>query len=725
KGQPIDIVGSMFGYESGHQLVRALLEAPDQKAAVEARLDERMAAEHQELVDPAQRLDAAALALHNEARHRFAIAELRALDKSLEPERITRAVAKEAARQALEQRKVTSLKTSGFIEGARRASLEAAEAVRENRLPDAVQWKRRQLVQEQMAVQADAIRKEVAKALALFRSMNKPDKTIAKTRDIDLAYAAQGLAAVYDLGPAIVEAQRIELVNRAAEQVRMHHPLEWQRLQPWLDRVKRADEKGTSKVPTGPIPPGNWQTLTVGEFRELARAGKQLWDAARDETELSAEESREQVHAALEELLPQLAEAPRTMPGSQPPEGASTTAFQDLVLSGYETFAAVRIWEHRARQLDGNKDGPFQRYLVLPLMRAVTRYKAAKHPVVQRLHRVIMEAQARHRGMWHSRIIVPGLRDGDRSYTFNGVREILGALVNSGTDSSFQALLRGRGWGEMVKGKNGEQVLNTARWDAAVRWFYANVLSEKDNEVLTAWWETFRDLLPQAQATHKKVFHYEFKALTERKVWTPHGELQGGYVPKRMDRKLAAPSLRQRYNAPDSQFTAAAEDFQHSVGTKKGFTLGRDENHTPPLDIDLGSMVANADEELRFIFLEPVLKDMNKIINGRLVPEEEGAAPIRFKDAVDAYDRNLLTKVLLPTMENAALQRTNLPTKFPWLDRAVRSLKSAASLAYLGFNVANAIVQTAGISNARLYVEGRYARAGARAAFFSPIKALK
>lgn len=732
-GPRADDIGAIFGYGSGEQLVRDVLDSPTFDEAVELALDHRMAAEHPELVDPRLRRDAIAYALHHEARQRFVVVELRALDHSLEPVRVTLAAAKEAARQALEQQKVGQLSARTFSARAKRASVEAQTAVTEGDMIAAIRWKRRQLMQEQMAVQAEKQRGEIGKALRLFRSFAKTDEVISKRRDIDMAYAAQALAAAYRLGPEIEGSQRIALVNRGLERLQSDHPTEWERVRPLLDRVKPAHLAGTPTI-AQPIAsssvlkgagvaggqPMDWRQLTVAEFRELTQAADQVWDAAADWNELSAEGRRVKTQQALGEMAAQLLEAPARPAAATPADDRSPGLVKSAVLEGFSIFASLKIWEHVARRIDGGKDGPFQRYLVLPLMRKVTAYRTAKQSLVQRLAKSIRDAMERHGAAWHSQIVVPGLRSDGTAFHFSGVREILGAMLHAGSHSNLEANLIGRGWGEMVPAKDGSQVLNTHRWDEAVRWFYnEGKLTAADNELLTTWWDTFAELLPQAQETHKKRFGYEFKTIELREVHTLLGTLKGGYVPKRTDRKVAPRKFLARYGSADAEWTAASDDFQYSVGTKKGFTLGRADNYRPPLNLDVGSMVSNVDEELRFIHLEPVINDMQKLLRGRL--QSAGGGSVRFEDLLNAYDREMLTRLIVPTMQNAAIQRTSMPSQWPALDRTVRTLKSAASLAFLGLNLANALLQAGGVSNARLHVQGKFLRSASRLVLFSPL----
>jgi hypothetical protein len=717
-GLPVDTVAGMFGFPTSRDLLQAMLTAKPIDTAVDEALDARMLQEHPELADPRQRRAAAEDALHNEARQRFVAAELRALDKSMEPVRVTMAVAKEAARRALEGRAVGDLSASGMLEGVKRASLAAQKAVQKGDRVAAIQWKRRQLMLEQMASQAEKVRKEVGVGVRLLRSFDGTDAAIAKTRDIDLAYAAQALAAAYQLHPGFESEQRVALANKALERVATEHPVEWERLKPLLARAKPAHLASTPTIATGKLL--DWRHLTVAEFRELRQVGEQLWDAAADERQLSSEASKIATRQALGELASQLASAPARSNTARPPADHTPGLLKTVVLEGWGVLSSLKIWEHAARYIDGGKaGGAFQRYLVLPMNRALERYRAAKAPLVARLAETIREAQQRHGAAWHTRIDVPDLRGNGQKFTFNGVREILGAMLNAGTLSNLEANLVGRGWGEMVEGKDGTKQLDTSRWDAAVRWFYAEkILTEADNKFLTDWWGTFEGLLPLAQATHKLRFGYEFKTIEKRAVQTPFGVLEGGYTPKRADRRLAPKKFLQRYSSADAEFTSTADDFQYSVGTKKGFTLNRSDSYRPPLQLDVGSMVSNVDEELRFIHLEPVLNDMHKILRGRL--ETEGGGSVRFEDLLNEYDRELLTRVIVPTMQNAALQRTSLPTQWPVLDSAVRVMRSAASLAYLGFNLANSMLQAGGVSNARNYVAGKHLRAASREVLWSP-----
>lgn len=697
-GMSPDIAAAALGFgDSGKAMVEQIVAAEPIENVIERETDAAMLRDYAELADPA-RVDAAIeKALHNLARQRFVASELRELTKVGEPLRVLVGAAKLQAEAALAKKPLRDLNPRSFTMAARRASRQAQEAMAAKDVREAIAAKRRHLLQEAMADVAAGIPDEVRKGTASLKQFEKADADLGKKRSIDYVYAGRALAAAYRMRPAPVKgSQEADLIARGLETVKGENPALWERLQPLLAAAERA-----------PIDPKN---ITLGDFREIVEVSEWLWDAGKAAMELNAEGKRVAMEQAVGDLGGEIAaRGPRTAPGASAPEGETATGVGKALLKVWNLFAGLKRMEHWARFMDGGKEGAFHRLFVAPVARALSVYRARQRELVEHYHGILTKAMQASGELWNARIEAKEL-----GFTFKGKKELLGALLHAGSESNLAKLLRGRkgkdgrAWGEMVADGDAE-TLDTSRWDRTVAGFWKDgTLTKADAEFLTEAWGIYAKLLPQAQKTHKALYGHEFEAIEHRAMDTPHGRLAGGYVPARIDRDAVPPDNRRTADS----IAGAEADFRYSISTGKGFTIKRNPNYNQALDLDVGRQLAHFDQELRFIFLQPVVNDAVRITKNR-----------DFRAAIEAYDREAIASIIEPWLENVALQTTSRPSGMPFIDWGATVLRNAASIASLGFNVANSLVQITGISNALSQVRGDYMRSALGTWTKNPVEA--
>ena len=449
--------------------------------------------------------------------------------------------------------------------------------------------------------------------------------------------------------------------------------------------------------------PKHHRKARLADFREIIEVADALWTLSHERYLLNAEARRIELRTAARELGDQIGTLPaREAPGSKAADKRTPTDSDRAVLKGWEILASLKRFEHWVAFMDGGKpDGPFRRYLYDPLRRAADAYAKARREIVTRLHPRFMEVVEKSGALWDARIVATEL-DG---FVFRGKKELLGALLHTGTESNLQKLLgdNKRRWGDF-RTVAGEQVLDSSRWERFVsRMFAEGVITKLDVDYIRFHRGLFAELLPQAQKAHRKVYGFEFEALAVRDWATPFGVLEGGYVPARADGdEMTAPRLA----SVEATMEGLERRVEFSISTGKGFTIKRNPYYRQPLSLDLSKQIQHFDEELRFIFLQPAIKDALRLTRHR-----------DFSGTLGEYDRQAIVGIIEPALENFALQTNNRPGKYRMLDAAASFLTGAASLAALGFNVMNGLVQITGLGNARVEVPGRFHRA-ALAMFF-------
>lgn len=668
-GMHPDAAAELFGFDSGDQMVRAILAAEPEAQLIEGRTDQRMIEEHGEMVDGDTIERTAEAAIHNEARQRMVAAELAALQNANRGQALALAqAAKDMARRVVGQAKVGTLRPRMFTVAAAKAARAAEDALRGGDIQQSIAQKRTQLLNNALARQAYAAREEIAKAEALFRDIaSAGDERIGKTHNLDLVNAARAILAEYGAVPA----GKVEKVGRYMEALKAYDPELYAVLEPQLSAAV-ADAR-----PIG--------ELTVDQFRALADQVESLWYMSRRSKEVEIDGQlvdRDEIAATLTARLNELG-VPSTAPG----EGRAITEGEKRVRYVQGARAALRRVEHWVDRMDGGKiTGAFRTYLWNPISESADRYRADSAKYLARYRDLLKAVEPS---------LTPGKIDApELGYTFGhaqggmGKVELLHAILHTGNESNMRKLLLGRNWGT----ERADGSVDTSRWEAFIRRL-ANEgkLTKADFDFAQGVWDLLEEIKPLAQKTHREVFGRYFDEVTAQPVATPFGTYRGGY----------APAIVDTFTTQDAAVYAELDAINQGnsymfPATQRGFTKGRVE-YNRPLLLDLRTVGQHIDKVLLFAHLEGRVRDAVRVLKAK------GFAP-----ALNRYDPVAFSDLLLPWLNRAARQTVETPTT-GWAgklaDRFFRTMRTRAGMAAMFANVTNALQQITGLSITALKVK--------------------
>lgn len=685
-GIPIDLAAQMLGWNSGNELLAALVDAPPKEDVVQQRANARMVAEHSDLLDPDKVRLMIEKAVHNEARQRLIAAELRWLAKISTPTRLMVRAAKDHAQQSIAKKRIGTVRPHEHAQAEVRERRAALSALGKGDRNKAMSHKRRELIESQMERAALEVREEIDKTVALVKKLFKPDRKLARTRNVDYVAIARWLAATFGLAPGDKDA------SAYIKHLRDYNPEVFEQLEPVLERAQQWQENAAREgrvVKT-------WKDLTVDEFRDLHEAMDALWHQSLREQQFEAAGKMQQLDDVAAEVAAQDAKNP---PPKPVPVGAPVT--KDFIGRGWNRLLQlVARPEHWAHRKDGaGKPGAFTRYFWRPIREAVNRYVALRNRYTKRIEAKVKELRPKlkqgvieFRGKNDELIYVFGRGNGGFGHA-----ELIASLLHIGNRGNLERLLTGRRWGTYDPVTDS---LDTRAWDA----FFQRMVNEgyitEDVMNFVQWtWDLNEEVKPLAQKAHRAVLGFYFKEVEATPVEVTFGGkrvvYRGGYMPAKLDHTAKSASRIQ-------SLAELEKDFRKQFATTgRSFTRERASHNAEPLLLDLDLVPSHIDDVLRFSMLQPAIRDVE-----RLAQHPDVATTL------EARQPGVWQNMLLPWLQRVASQSITKAGKSPDIDNFWRYVRSSSGLSLMFANVANALQQLTGVITAALKVKPRHLFAG-------------
>lgn len=669
EGVPPNVAAELLGFPSGSALVHALATAPTLVHAIDAAADAEMTRRHGDLLLDGTIVEHARQAVIEAGAEVFA-AELKGLAAAATRQpggrRIT--VPPVATLRAIAERRIADtaikdIRPAAFAAAARRAGEQALEAAGRQDFTAALAAKQRQVLNAELYRAATAARETVDDAIVGFKPIFGRDAALAQRYNLDLVNAARSLLSQFQLAPPAQGAA----AHVYLEQVRKYDP------------EMHIDLEAAIEAAAQPARP--YREMTLDQFTALRDAIGNLWHTARRSRQMVVEgKARDlaDVRAELEARL-QVVGPSRGRPGYT--RAVSQWDKTKLYLMGWR--AALRRVESWVDAVDsGDPGGAFRRLLFTPISEGASQYRDAKKTYLERYLTIVKAVE--------SSLTTKDIAAPEIGYTFSGKMELLHALLHTGNDSNRSKLLRGRNWG--IDGPDGQ--LDASRWDAFVRRAWQQgILTATDYTYVQGVWDLLEDLKPQAQQVHHDLYGYFFAEITAQPIQTPFGEYRGGYMPAIVDPFIATDAAMRG----DKEALEQTPNSFMFPTTGRGFTKGRIEPYARPLALDLRTVPAHLDKVLRFVHLEPRVKDA-----ARLVVSNKG-----FRRSLDAFDPTVAGELLVPWLQRAARQTLDIPAQ-GWggrgADRFWRALRRRTGAQIMVANVVNALQQVTGLSVSALKV---------------------
>jgi len=594
-GQHPDVVADMFGFSSGEQLVRELIEGESTLNKIEGLTDRRMLEQHGELSSPQAIDDAVSAAIHNEARGRFMATGLKILAKSPIPARELLRGAKEAADAAIGSERVKDTNPRQYEVAEAKANKQAIlEAPRDPRA--AIQAQRAALLNNQLAKSAREALTKSDKIVQYFKKFDKP--SIREKLPGSFLEQIDEIRARFDFRQVPSTSNRPkENLLRWADGLREmgYEP----QIADWLtefDQGKHYKELTNDEL-SGVYDSVRSIEATAKNFSEITRNGERV---ALDEVikELSAKMDERGQKFTKEDLI--------NKPDARV-DGRWKALTHWIGTKLRQVDADLTPQEFKFNRFDMHDlNGVFREVLLDPIIQSnynkVDMTKAVSDQAAKVGEELGRDWQKAMFDLVNNQTLIdPRLSEPGKPPVMMKITraKLLGIMRHLGNESNFDKLVTGYGWQPKDVWK-----------------FVMDNATEKDWKATQAHWDSFDPLWAKTEEMVKRLAGVPAPKIAAREFDTPFGKMKGGYSP--IDYDPVASKLSERKGEFDLQpgDKVAGEGMLYRATTTSNSSLiARSQGYTDYVNLDLHSADARIRDTIHDLAYREALLDATKIIN--------------------------------------------------------------------------------------------------------------
>lgn len=562
-----DDVAEMSGYESGEEMIRALMGAEkahqDAKAAGDVRTlrnriidqatDTEMTRRHGD--DPFNdgSVEEKAAAIVNEKLGgKLLEAQLKFLGEKSGNVAALYSIARTWARNKVRTGVVAAEAMASAVQrhtrAVAKAGREAEKAMLAGKWNEAFQAKQRQMIASALLAEAKAAQDEVTRAADALAKIAKR-KTMAS---VDQDYLDQAHALLDD----------VQLGPRSQKSI--------ERQGKWADwAAARAAEGYDVVVPASfeaTINGTHWTRLTVEQLLGLKDAVDQVMHLGKlKQTLIDGQEQR-----TWDSIYREAENSAGAINGPAPKDLADMHApgMLDAIAHGITSIDAALVrMETLFDWLDGgNPNGVFNRIAFKPIAEAQVREHTMLKDYLGSLKDMVEAVPSEDRARWNDRLTMPWMDARTERPMVLTRDQVIAMALNIGNEGNLQRLTDGY------------------RMNAdAVQDFLNRTLTAGEWRFVQGVWDHIDTLWPQIEALEKRVNGVAPEKVEARSFDTPHGSLRGGYYPAVYDSTLDLKADERRGSAAnllESNYTRAT--------TRAGATKERADQVRAPILLDLG-----------------------------------------------------------------------------------------------------------------------------------------
>jgi hypothetical protein len=655
-----NIVAELFGFSSGDELVRALIDAEPMREKIEGLTDQRMLERYGDIQDPETMARAADAAIHNKMRAKVITTELNSLSKAAGQRKVLNKAAQQYAAAIVARKRVRDIKPSQYSAAETRAARAAQDALKKADLVTAAAEKKNQLVNYYATKAAHEAIDEVGKTVKYLSKFDS--ETTRKSLDGSYLEQIDALLEHYDLRKGISQ-KEIDKRKSLPQWVESQRELGFE---PIVDPelLNDANKK-------------HFKDMTLEEMRGLSDAVKNIEHLGRLKKKLLTAKDKKE----FDELVGSISQSITDNAKKTIDQKLESNTFKDRAGKGInEFFAMHRKLASMVQEMDGNKDaGVFWNNFIRPMNEAGDNEATMREAATIKLNELFKPLMKEG---FSKKVYIPAI---NASLSREGR---LMVALNWGNEGNRQRLLDGDKWNPTQV----QAVLDT--------------LSQEEWQFVQGIWDYFETFRSEIGAQQKRLTGLEPEWVQATPIQTRYGEFRGGYMPAKYDTDRSTRSLS------DEAAAGIMEQWRAAKGrakTRDSFTQARAEKVVDrPLRKDFGVLFQHVTEVTHRLAWQEWVVDANRLLRAQGVDQA-----IR-----NHYGPETLNAVR-KGVEDIAAGETPAQNTF---EASINYLRSGATIAGLGWNVVTSLLQPLGLTQSMVRIGPKWVAKGLANWLGSPAK---
>lgn len=656
-GMPMDTAAMLLGFQSGDEMVKAILGAPSRSQAIEIEAQTRMQ-ERYGAKSSGEATDRAMAAVHNERRADVLLKELQALAKRGNRRQVTtQQVLKAVAERIMSQRKVRDIQPYEYQRAEAKAGRAAFEAAAKGDLEAAYQFKQQQLLNFYLWREANKAREEVDRIVTNLDGFNK------RSRREKLGKAGQEYLDQID---TVIEQYEFRTVSLRQLDRRVSM-LEWYNAQ-----LAAGTEPYVPEFLLNNAHRVNYKDLSLEQLQELHEFVVHVVHVAHLaglKNKLLANKRLRDFEAAKNELL-RAAYANNELKKALPVDRSTLSMLERVADKASHLNSSLLKMEQIIEWLDGGDlEGPWHQIFWQPFVEAQTQKDDLNRQFAARLMSMVDGYIAkRGKKAMEEQIHIRSL---GQPLTRNA---ILSAALNTGNESNRSKLLNGRKWDENQL----SEILGH--------------MTEADWQFVQSLWDLVEELWPSIEQLERDLHGVPPEKVEPLAVNTPFGAFRGGYWPLVYD--TSAPEYAGvANNLQDS--SGLFEDGYAKATTPKGHTKARVDSFAAPILLDVSIVANHMGMVIHDLTHRRAIRDAAKIISSPEIKQAlNQTLGVRVADQFNPWLQGVANDMVLDSRKGID----------SWLSLSAR-LRANLTVAWMGFSATTGIQQILGFAQSLEYLQ--------------------
>lgn len=644
-GTDIDEAAGWFGFGSGDEMVQAMEAAKvnPRKKVIEDETDARALAELDKDEAIVTAADEATEAFHSDKRGDYIAAELRTMNKALGRDKTisTASYARELARRTINtMRTRDAVAINRYLVAERRAAESAQASFAKGDKEAAANFKRQQLFNHMMYVQAKKVKDEVMKMENLAKRL--------QSKGTRKNLANEYLGAIDD----VLEQYDFRKIGRGKEARR-------ERMLAYVQMMVDAGRENEIAIPAHILENARaepYMTLPVERLRGVHATLKNIESTARRAQKLIDKNNEREMDNVVNDIGDAFAENvnPKAedrveSKGARLKTGARQ--FMNLVLKADTLLDKV----------DGYKgEGAAYDNLKKDLDAATSRLQVRRREAAESLEGLYDVYSVKERNDMAVRKVIPVLNTSMSKW------DMIAIVLNTGNEDNIQRLTDRK-----VKGS-----FTQAQVDAVV-----DMMDKRDLDFVQSVWDYIGSYWGEIAARELRTTGVSPERVIAQELQTQHGTYKGGYYPLKYDPR--ASGGRNIAEGADDVMRNMQGGMFGKAQTRNGHTKERGLSSGKPILLDIGVLHGHINSVLHDLELSEPVTNAWRILQDP-----------RVKELFYSYGLRVDHQSLEMWVQDVASGQVNSSDGF---SRGVRLLKSGFTVSKLALNLSTAAVQVTGI----------------------------